>query len=72
LRDRQDEKSTLHDETETPLMAKPTNLRMTIKPDDGAATRRSGFTLTILRKEIDGRWKLARDANLLTEESESS
>jgi hypothetical protein len=28
--------------------------------------RRAGFTLTILRKE-NGRWLLARDANLLTE-----
>jgi uncharacterized protein (TIGR02246 family) len=44
------------------------HLQMTIKPDDGATTRRSGFTLTILRKERDGRWRLARDANLLTEE----
>jgi len=26
--------------------------------------KRSGWTLTILRKE-DGRWRLARDANLL-------
>jgi len=30
--------------------------------------RRSGYTLTILRKEADGKWRLARDANLLTEE----
>ena len=27
---------------------------------------RSGYTLTILRKNIDGKWLLARDANLLT------
>ena len=26
---------------------------------------RSGYTLTILRKEPDGRWLLVRDANLL-------
>ena len=25
------------------------------------------YTLTILRKEADGRWRLARDANLVTE-----
>ena len=37
-------------------------------PDGGAAVRRSGYTLTILRREPDGRWRLARDANLLTEE----
>jgi uncharacterized protein (TIGR02246 family) len=34
-------------------------------PDGGAPARRSGYTLTILRKEPDGRWRLARDANLL-------
>jgi len=28
--------------------------------------RRAGYTLTILRKGPDGRWRLARDANLLT------
>jgi len=27
--------------------------------------RRSGHTLSILRKEKDGRWVLMRDANLL-------
>jgi uncharacterized protein (TIGR02246 family) len=26
---------------------------------------RTGYTLTLLRKESDGRWRLARDANLL-------
>jgi uncharacterized protein (TIGR02246 family) len=31
----------------------------------GAPVWRSGYTLTILRKEPDGRWLLARDANLL-------
>jgi uncharacterized protein (TIGR02246 family) len=30
--------------------------------------RRSGYTLTILRKNVDGKWLLARDANLLTTE----
>jgi uncharacterized protein (TIGR02246 family) len=33
--------------------------------DGGASVRRSGYTLTILRKESDGRRLLARDANLL-------
>lgn len=28
--------------------------------------RRSGYTLTILHKESDGKWRIARDANLLT------
>lgn len=39
---------------------------MTMTPSDGsAAVRRAGYTLTILCKESDGRWRLARDANLL-------
>ena len=40
-------------------------LRMTSTPPGGSPTTRSGYTLTILRKEADGRWRLARDANLL-------
>ncbi|WP_414471206.1 YybH family protein [Microvirga sp. M2] len=40
---------------------------MTITPPDAKEPlRRSGHTLTLLRKEPDGRWRLARDANLLT------
>ena len=35
-------------------------------PPGGAPVRRSGYTLTILRKEADGRWRLSRDANLMT------
>ena len=39
---------------------------MTATPADaGAPVRRSGYTLTILRKGSDGRWRIARDANLL-------
>jgi uncharacterized protein (TIGR02246 family) len=34
-------------------------------PAFGQPVRRSGHTLTLLRKEADGRWRLARDANLL-------
>lgn len=42
-------------------------IEMTATPrDGGASVRRSGYTLTVLRKEPDGRWRLARDANLLT------
>ena len=40
-------------------------LNVTITPPGGSPTMRSGYTLTILRKEADGRWLLARDANLL-------
>ena len=38
-------------------------LEMTITPEGGAPVQRSGWTLTIFRKE-EGRWRLARDANL--------
>jgi uncharacterized protein (TIGR02246 family) len=40
-------------------------LDITITPPGGAAVRHTGYTLTILRKETDGRWLLARDANLM-------
>ncbi len=36
----------------------------------GPAVRRSGHTLTILRKRADGSWVVARDANMLAPESE--
>jgi len=38
---------------------------MTITPEQGAPVHRAGYTLTILRKQEDGRWVLARDANLV-------
>jgi len=41
-------------------------IEITITPPGGAPVRRSGYTLTILRKEPDGKWVLARDANLVT------
>ena len=41
-------------------------LEMSVTPPGGNAMQRSGYTLTILRKEADGRWRLARDANMLT------
>jgi hypothetical protein len=43
-----------------------TKLEVTVTPTDGSsAIRRAGHTLSILMKQ-DGRWLLARDANLLT------
>ena len=43
-----------------------TQLRVTVTPPNGAAAmERAGHTLTVLRKE-NGKWLLARDANLLT------
>lgn len=46
-------------------------LRVTVTPPGGKAMTRAGYTLTILRKEGDGRWVLARDANLLSAENKS-
>ena len=44
-------------------------VEITATPPSGNTIRRSGYTLTLLRKEIDGQWRLARDANLLTGQS---
>lgn len=41
-------------------------LTLTITPTNGMPVRRTGYTLTIFRKQPDGRWLLARDANLMT------
>jgi uncharacterized protein (TIGR02246 family) len=41
-------------------------LEITITPPGGNPVKRTGYTLTLLRKQADGRWLLARDANLLT------
>jgi uncharacterized protein (TIGR02246 family) len=45
-----------------------TKLRVTVTPREGEPVARSGHTLTILRKE-NGKWLLARDANLLATEN---
>jgi uncharacterized protein (TIGR02246 family) len=45
------------------------HLTVTMTPvDGGQPVRRSGYTLTILRKEPQGNWVLVRDANLMTAE----
>ena len=45
------------------------HLTVTMTPlQGGASMRRSGYTLTIMRKEPDGRWVLYRDANMLAPE----
>ena len=46
------------------------HLNATIIPPAGKPTRRTGVTLTILRKNPDGDWVIARDANLLVPEKE--
>jgi uncharacterized protein (TIGR02246 family) len=42
-----------------------THLSVTMTPPGGKPTRRSGYTLSILRKKPDGAWVIVRDANLL-------
>ncbi len=44
------------------------NLDVAIPLPDGRVIRRAGYTLTILRKQADGLWLLARDANLMTQQ----
>jgi uncharacterized protein (TIGR02246 family) len=41
-------------------------IEMIITPRGGASVQRGGYTLTIMRKGPDGKWRLSRDANLLT------
>jgi uncharacterized protein (TIGR02246 family) len=41
-------------------------LAISATPPDGEPVKRSGYALTILRKGPDGRWRVARDANLVT------
>lgn len=45
-----------------------TRLTVTATPPGGKPVKRSGYTLSILRKDPGGKWALARDANLLAAE----
>src|SRR5260370_5204845 len=45
-------------------------LKVIVTPPAGRPIVRSGYTLTILRKNEAGCWVIAHDANLLTPESE--
>ncbi len=46
-----------------------THITVTVTPTAEAnPVRRSGFTLTVFRKQADGAWVLARDANMMTAE----
>lgn len=40
-------------------------VEITVMPPDGTPMQRRGYTLSILRKQSDGKWALWRDANLL-------
>ena len=42
------------------------HIDLTVTPPGGEPQHRSGYTLTILQKAPDGRWRLFRDANLVT------
>ena len=46
------------------------HLKVTITHPNGTTSMRSGYTLTILRKQRGGNWVIARDANMLTESKE--
>lgn len=44
-----------------------TRLEVRIEPlAGGAAMRRAGYTLSVFRRNAEGQWQIARDANLLT------
>ena len=45
----------------------PNHLKVTITHPNGKLVRKSGYVLTVLRKNSDGDWVIGRDANLLTE-----
>ena len=47
-------------------------LRVTIMPLNAKPRVLSGYTMAILRKKPNGKWVLARDANLLTPETETA
>jgi uncharacterized protein (TIGR02246 family) len=45
------------------------HLRISVTPPGKPTMVSSGYILTILRKNGDGRWQIARDANLLMPEA---
>ena len=45
-----------------------TYLSITVTTPDGQEMRRSGYVLSILTKDMDSIWRIARDANLLRAE----
>ena len=45
-----------------------THLKVTMTPPNGKPMHRSGYTLSILRKNAGGKWVIARDANMLAPE----
>jgi len=47
-----------------------THLVVTMTAGDGGRSTRSGHVLTVFRRGAEGRWRLARDANLLAAPAE--
>jgi uncharacterized protein (TIGR02246 family) len=45
-----------------------TRLVVIVTPPNGSTVRRSGYAMTIFRKQASGAWLLARDANVVTAE----
>jgi uncharacterized protein (TIGR02246 family) len=41
------------------------HIDLTMTPQGGQPTKRAGYTLTILKRQPDGRWVITRDANLM-------
>jgi uncharacterized protein (TIGR02246 family) len=41
------------------------HIAITVSTPDGREMQRAGYTLTVVRKEADGEWRLCRDANLV-------
>jgi uncharacterized protein (TIGR02246 family) len=46
-----------------------THLTLTVTMPDGKQNRRSGYVLSIFTRDVDGRWMISRDANLLQAET---
>jgi uncharacterized protein (TIGR02246 family) len=44
------------------------HVRVELTSPGQAPKRMSGYAMSVLRKEADGRWRIARDANLVTPE----
>ncbi len=45
-----------------------TRIQASVTPLGGSARRMSGYALSVLRRAADGRWRIARDANLVMAE----
>jgi uncharacterized protein (TIGR02246 family) len=46
------------------------HIRVELTSPGQAPKRVSGYAMSVLRKEADGRWRIARDANLVMPEQE--